>query len=85
MYMSTCVHAQSLGRVWLFATPWTVAHQALLLMGLYQQKYWSELLFPLPGDLPNHYENKIFNVLVVLFLSARIFFEKNWDINVRKC
>ena len=47
------VHAQSLSRVWLFATAWTVACQAPLSMGFSRQEYWSELPFPLPGDLPN--------------------------------
>ena len=37
----------------LFATPWTVACQAPLSMGLPRQEYWSGLSFPLPGDLPN--------------------------------
>ena len=32
-------------------TPWTVAHQAPLSMGFSRQEYWSELPFPLPGDL----------------------------------
>ena len=36
-----------------FVTPWTVAHQAPLSMGFPRQKYWSELPFPSPGDLPN--------------------------------
>ena len=48
-----CVHAQSLGRVQLFVTLWTVAHQASLSMTFSRQEYWSELLFPTPGDLPN--------------------------------
>ena len=39
--------------VQLFATPWTVAYQALLSMGFYRQEYWSGLPFPSPGDLPN--------------------------------
>ena len=43
----------SLGCVWLFATPWTVAHQALLPMEFPRQEYWSGLLFSSPGDLPN--------------------------------
>ena len=34
-------------------TPWTVAHQALLSMGFPRQEYWSGLLYPTPGDLPN--------------------------------
>ena len=42
-----------LSRFWFFATPWTVAHQAPLSMGLSQQEYWSGLPFPTPGDLPN--------------------------------
>ena len=36
--------------VWLFATPWTLAHQPLLSVGFYRQEYWSGLLFP-SGDL----------------------------------
>ena len=36
-----------------FATPWTVAHQPPLSMGLPRQEYWSELPFPSPGDLPD--------------------------------
>ena len=37
----------------ILATPWTVAHQALLSMGFPRQEYWSELPFPSPGDLPD--------------------------------
>ena len=33
-------------------TTWTVAHQALLSMGLYRKEYWSGLPFPSPRDLP---------------------------------
>ena len=44
---------KSLSRVRLFATPWTVAYQALLSMGFSKQEYWSGLPFPSPGDLPN--------------------------------
>ena len=39
--------------VWLLATPWTVAYQALPSMGFSRQEYWSGLPFPSPGDLPN--------------------------------
>ena len=42
----------SLSCVQLFATPWTVAHQAPLFMGFSRQKYWSGLTFPPPKDLP---------------------------------
>ena len=34
-------------------TPWTEAHQAPLSMEFSRQEYWSGLLFPPPGDLPN--------------------------------
>ena len=37
----------------LCTTPWTVAHQAPLFMGLSMQEYWSGLPFSPPGDLPN--------------------------------
>ena len=37
----------------LFATPWTVAHQAPLSVGFSRQEYWSGLPCPPPGDLPD--------------------------------
>ena len=40
-------------RVWLFVTPWTVAHQAPPSMGFPRQEYWSGLPFPSPGNLPD--------------------------------
>ena len=46
--------AQSVSCVWLFATLWTVAHQAFLYMGFYRQEYWSGLPCPpLGGGLPD--------------------------------
>ena len=36
-----------------FATPWTIACQAPLFMGLPRPEYWSGLPFPSPGDLPS--------------------------------
>ena len=44
---------KSLSRVWLFATPWTIAYQAPPSMRFSRQEYWSGLPFPSPGDLPN--------------------------------
>ena len=40
-----------LSHIQLFATPWTVAHQAPLSMGFSKQEHWSELPFPSPGHL----------------------------------
>ena len=44
---------KSLSCVQLFATPWTVAYQALPSMGFSRQEYWSGLPFPSPEDLPD--------------------------------
>ena len=44
---------QVLSCVQLFATPWTVAHQAALSMEFSRQEYWSGLPFPTPGNLPD--------------------------------
>ena len=44
---------ESLSRVQLLATPWTVTHQAPPSMGFSRQEYWRGLPFPSPGDLPN--------------------------------
>ena len=55
LYLWLCawVSTQSSSCVWLFATPWTVAHQAPLSMGFFRQKYSNGLLCLPPGDLPN--------------------------------
>ena len=45
--MFVCV----LSHVWLFVTPWTIAHLAPLSMEFSRQEYWSGLPFPVPGDL----------------------------------
>ena len=42
-----------LSSVQLFATPWTVAHQAPQSMEFSRQEFWSGLPFPTPGDLPD--------------------------------
>jgi len=44
---------KSLSRIQLFATPWTVGHQAPLSMEFSRQEYWSGLPFPSPGFLPD--------------------------------
>ena len=41
-----------LSHVRLFATPWTVAHQAPLSVGFFRWEHWGGLPFPSPGDLP---------------------------------
>ena len=41
-----------LSPVWLFATPWIVAHQAPSSMGFSSQEYWSGLSFSSSGVLP---------------------------------
>ena len=48
-YMLWCI----LSHVWLFATLWTVGHQAPLAMEFSRQEYWSGLPFSPLGDLPD--------------------------------
>ena len=43
------VKVKSLGRVWLFVTPWTAAYHAPLPMGFSRQEYWSGV--PLPSSI----------------------------------
>ena len=43
--------------VQLFATRWTIEHQALLSMGFSRREYWSGLPFPPPGDFPTQGSN----------------------------
>ena len=44
------MHACVLSHIWLFATPWVIAH---LSMEVPRQEYWIGLPFPPPGALPN--------------------------------
>ena len=44
---------KSLNHARLFASPWTVAHQAPPSMEFSRQEYWSGLPFPFPGDHPD--------------------------------
>ena len=51
--MLLCVHPCMLSHVRLFATLWAVACQDPLSMGFSRREYWSRLLFPNPGVLPD--------------------------------
>ena len=52
-----CIRAQSLQSCLTLCgpcvTPRTIAHQVLQSIGFSGQEYWSGLLFPSPGNLPN--------------------------------
>ena len=48
-----CVCVSRFSRVQLFVTVWTVAHQAPMSLGFSRPEYWSGLLCPPPGDLPD--------------------------------
>ena len=51
LYFDTC-GLSYFSHVQLFATLWTIAHQAPLSMGFSRQEYWSELPYPPLEDLP---------------------------------
>ena len=69
------VHVQSLSCVWLLAAPWTIACQTPLLIEFSRQGYWSGVLFPPPGDLPNPGMEPV--SLVSPALAGRIF---TWEV-----
>ena len=51
---AVCGHVlNSFSHIRLFVTLWVVACQAPLSMGFSRQDYWSGLLCPPPGDLPD--------------------------------
>ena len=59
------VKVKSLSRVWLLATPWTVAHQAPPPKGFSRQEYWSGVPLPSP-ILHANYSTKIFKAHPIL-------------------
>ena len=52
-WLLSLLFASSLSRVWLSATPQTIAHPAPLATGILQREYWRGLPCPTLGDLPN--------------------------------
>ena len=60
-----------LSRVWLFVTPWSIAHETPLIMKFPRQECWSWLPFPTPGDLPDPRVKPV--SLVSLALAGRFF------------
>ena len=66
--MNICVHAQAHIHIQLFGTPWTVAHQAPLSMGLSCQEHRSGLLLPPPPprDLPDPGIDKVLKLIFPL-------------------
>ena len=64
----------SLSCIPLFATPWTVAHQAPLSVGFSRQEYWSGLPCPSPGNLPHPDQGSnpgLLNHKQILYLSLQ--------------
>ena len=51
MHESEKWKVKSLSHIWLFATPWTAAHQAPPFMGFSRQEDWSGVPLPLDGQL----------------------------------
>ena len=48
-----CAVLSHFSHVQLYATVWTVAHQAPLSLGFSRQEFWCGLPCPPPGDLPD--------------------------------
>ena len=51
-FISLCCAVLNLSHVWHFATPWTVARQPPLSMGVSRPEPWTGSPCPPPGDLP---------------------------------
>ena len=64
---------------WLFATLWTIAHQAPLSMGFPRQEFWSELPFPPPEDLRDPGIKPVSPELVGRFFTTRVTWEASLD------
>ena len=65
------VKVKSLSCVWLLATPWTAAHQALPSMGFSGQEYWSGVPLPSPWGNKNWKRHIISFFIAALFTIAR--------------
>ena len=66
------VIVQSLSLVRFFKTPWAVVRQAPLSIRFPRQNYWSGLLFPSPGDLPDPGNESAFPALADGFFASEL-------------
>ena len=73
---------KSLSRVWLFATPWTVAYQAPPSMGFSRQQCWSGVPLPSPSFTSTFH---LFLVLYSKFKSQRWLSKENNTRNQPVC
>ena len=69
-----CVRAQSLSHVWLFATPWTVARQALLSMGFSRQEHWRGLPFPFQGIFSTYMYVYLYDIYSHTSICVHVYF-----------
>ena len=67
--------------VQLFATLWTVAHQAPLSMGFSKQEYWSGLSFPTARDFPDP-EIKPVTIMSPALVGRFFITRATWDDNM---
>ena len=70
------VKVKLLSRVWLFATPWTAAHQAPPSMGFSRQEYWSGVPLPSPPPGLRHPKSSLPALLTPLQPPSLIFFNR---------
>ena len=79
------VKVKLLSRVWLFATPWTVAYQAPLSMGFSRQEYWSWVPAPSgPTTLWQIEEEKVEAETDFLFLGFKITADGDYSHGIRR-
>ena len=68
-----------LSHVWFFATLWTIALKVPLSVGFSRQEYWSGLLFPSPGDLPDSGIEPASPALAGVFFTAEPLGSPTWE------
>ena len=78
------VKVELLSHIWLFATPWTVAHQAPPSMGFSRQEYWSGLPLPSPSSAFSKTSLNIWKFMVHVLLKPGLenfehYFTSVWD------
>ena len=74
------VKVKSLSRVWLLATPWTVARQAPPSMGFSRQEYWSGVPLPSPTTVVSSslFDNSHSDRCEVIDISWWFWFAFSW-------
>ena len=83
-YIHIHICARVLSRVWLFVTPWTIAHQTPLSMGFSRQEEWSGLPFSFSRETSQPWDQTWIRAFII-FIDTKLSSKCPWPLPALAC